>query len=40
MELTPVFMLTLFVDALVAGIGWTLGCWITGKLLAGLNRPA
>jgi len=38
MELTAMFMITLFVAALVAGLGWTLGCWVMSKLLSGLNK--
>lgn len=31
---TPTEFLYLFLTALVAGVGWTLGCWVTNKLLS------
>jgi hypothetical protein len=33
MSLTVEFMLTLLVAAFVAGVGWSLGCWVVSRLL-------
>ncbi len=37
--LTVASILTLFVLALFAGAGWTLGCWLMSRLLSLISRP-
>ena len=32
MDLSVMFMLTLLVAAFVAGFGWSVGCWLAGKI--------
>jgi hypothetical protein len=33
MSLEPLFLLTVFVVAFIAALGWGLGLWIVGRLL-------
>ena len=37
-DFTPLGMLIVFVITLVAGLGWSLGCWIVTTLLGALRR--
>jgi len=32
MELSVMFMLTLLLAAFIAGFGWSVGCWLAGKI--------
>lgn len=36
-ELSLIGLLTVFVVLIVAGAGWTLGCWLMSKLLSAIK---
>ncbi len=38
-ELSLMGLLTVFVVLLVAGLGWTLGCWLMSRLIAAIFKP-
>jgi hypothetical protein len=38
MSLEPMFLLAVLVVSIIAGFGWSLGCWIFAKIVE--RRPA
>ena len=37
-DLTAANLLTLFVIAFVLGAGWSLGCWLMGRILGAIGK--